>query len=390
MTMDQYSNCSFRCVYCFAAYQRGVGKGKAEYQRGDFKAVNPVTVKRIFTDPETSSSFGPYVKARKALQWGGMSDPFCNFERKHRVGLDILRTLRDLEYPICFSTKGVWWLDDPEYVDLFKGNPNWNVKISIVTLDAAKAKVLERGVPSPGKRLDALQRIAELDCGGATLRLRPFMFGISEPRHLELIQRAGEAGATALSTEFFCLEQRSINPEGLKVMSNLAGYDYAEFYRRYSAGSGYLRLNRNIKRPVVDAMEQACADAGMRFYISDAHFKERCEGGSCCGLPEGWNYSRGQFTEAVVICRAKGEVRWPDIAWDMDYMKETPMKRTQLMQSSKGRAQFNDMTLYEYMRWLWNNPKAGQAPFRMFEGVMTPTSKDEDGDLVYTLDRSRL
>ena len=33
LTLDTYSNCSFGCVYCFSQYQRGIGKGKEEYNR---------------------------------------------------------------------------------------------------------------------------------------------------------------------------------------------------------------------------------------------------------------------------------------------------------------------------------------------------------------------
>lgn len=31
MTFDTYSNCSFGCLYCFAQFQRGLGKAKDSY-----------------------------------------------------------------------------------------------------------------------------------------------------------------------------------------------------------------------------------------------------------------------------------------------------------------------------------------------------------------------
>ncbi len=206
MTFDQYSNCGFSCLYCFSAYQRGIGSGKQGYYN---KNVFPVSIKRIhrmFLEPE-SSWFGEYIRQRKVMQWGGLSDPFCGFEQRQGIGLELLRFFRQIEYPICFSTKGTWWLNDERYTELFKGNKNWNVKVSIITLDADKAKRIEKGAPTPQDRLEAIGKIATLDCGGATLRLRPFMIGITTPTHQELIRLAGEAGATALSTEFFCLER---------------------------------------------------------------------------------------------------------------------------------------------------------------------------------------
>lgn len=44
---------------------------------------------------------------------------------------------------------------------------------------------------------------------------------------------------------------------------------------------------------------------------------------------------------------------------------------------------FFGMTMADYMRWLWNNPQAGQNIYKMFEGVVRPVGKDENGDLVY-------
>jgi len=112
------------------------------------------------------------------MQWGGMSDPFCWIEKEDNHGLELLKFFKEINYPLCFSTKGVWWLDDKRYTDLFRNQKNWNVKISIITLDEEKAKKIEVGVVSPKERLEGLKKITDLNCGGATLRLRPFIIGI--------------------------------------------------------------------------------------------------------------------------------------------------------------------------------------------------------------------
>ena len=83
----------------------------------------------------------------------------------------------------------------------------WNCKFSIITLDEEKARIIEAGVDSPLKRLGAIEKYAKLNAGGATLRLRPFIIGITTPTYLDLIREASNRGATALSTEFFCVER---------------------------------------------------------------------------------------------------------------------------------------------------------------------------------------
>jgi len=51
--------------------------------------------------------------------------------------------------------------------------------------------------------------------------------------------------------------------------------------------------------------------------------------------------------------------------------------------SSEKRAKFEGMTMADYMRWLWNNPQAGQSPYKLFEGALAPIGKDENDNLVY-------
>lgn len=392
MTFDTYSNCSYGCLYCFSQFQRGLGKAKEAYFNKVVNAVNVEKVKKMFLHPD-SSQFGEYIKQRKVMQWGGLSDQFDDNERKRGKTLELLKFFKGIDYPLCFSTKATWWLDDKRYTDLFRGQKNWNVKFSIITKDEEKARIIEAGVDSPQKRLEAIEKMANLDAGGATLRLRPFIIGISTPTYLDLIREAGKRGATALSTEFFCLEQRSNSLKAkLPTFSKLCGFDLLKFYKTYSCGTGYLRLNRNVKRPFIKNMKELCDEIGMRFYVSDAHFKELCHNGSCCGLPPDWNYSRGQWCNALVKAKMDGFVRFSEVkdeiykllggfAWDR--------AQGYNCNSTEKRAQFHGMSMADYMRWLWNTPNAGQSPYKLFEGVLVPCGKDENGDLIYAYDEKR-
>lgn len=392
MTMDTYSNCSYKCKYCFSQFQRGVGKQKETYLKNEVTWVNPDKVKRIFTDPD-SSQFGEYIKQRKVIQWGGLSDQFDENERKYGKTLELLRFFREIDYPISFSTKATWWLDDPRYVELFKDNPKWNVKFSIITLEEEKARIIEAGVDSPKKRLEAIEKFSNLNAGGATLRLRPFIIGISTPTYLQLIREAYNRGSRAMSTEFFCVEQRStLLKEKMHYFNELAGFDLMAFYKKYSVGQGYLRLNRNIKRPFVENMKGLCDELGMRFYVSDSHFKELSCNGSCCGLPEDWNYSRGQWTQALLLAKKNGSVRYSEVRDEINkYFSGFLWKSASGFNcgSSELRAKFDGMTMADYMRWLWNTPNNGQSPYKLFEGVLVPKETDADGNLVYYYDKTR-
>lgn len=393
MTFDTYSNCSFGCMYCFSQFQRGIGGAKEAYLAKEVKPVNVERIKRMFTDPDNyAGQFAAYIKQRRVMQWGGLSDQFDGYERKYGVTLELLKFFKDIDYPLCFSTKSTWWTEDERYMSLVRGQRNWNFKFSIITLEEAKAGIIERGVPTPMERLAAIERIANADAGGATLRLRPFIIGVSTPTYLQLIREAGNRGATALSTEFFCVEQRSKSlKEYMPKLSELCGFDLMAFYKKYSVCGGYMRLNRKVKAPFIHNMKATCDELGMRFYVSDAHFKEMCSNGSCCGLPKDWNYSRGQFCEALQICKEKGVVYYSDICKDINALHNYDWSKAcgYNCNSSENRAKFYNMTMSDYMRWLWNNPQAGQSPYKMFEGVMYPSGKDEEGNIIYKYNKQR-
>lgn len=391
LTFDTYSNCSFGCVYCFSQYQRGIGGAKEDYFSKKVKAVSPEKIKKIFSLEDKNNQFYQYIKTRRPIQYGGLSDQFDGFEKKYGVTYEILKYLREINYPICFSTKSAWVFHDPKYRELFKGADNWNVKFSIITLDEKDAKRIEVGVPTPRERLDAMREYNKLSKGGTTLRLRPFIVGVSDKTYLDLIKEAADAGATAVTTEFFCLEMRSIKQarEHYQTISDCAGFDIVEFYRKYSNGSGYLRLNRKVKEKYIYKMKELCHDLGMRFYVSDAHFKECSDNCCCCALPPSWDYSRGHFAAALQIAKKTGKVQWSDIEKDM-YFLDFEYRKAQgfNVNSSENRARFDGMTMKEYLRYLWNAPRRGQSPYKIFERVLKPDGVDENGDIIYKYDQS--
>lgn len=56
--------------------------------------------------------------------------------------------------------------------------------------------------------------------------------------------------------------------------------------------------------------------------------------------------------------------------------------------SSENRAKFQNTTMKGYLHYLWDNPKRGQSPYKIFEGVLKPDGVDENGDIIYKYDDS--
>lgn len=391
MTFDTYSNCSYGCVYCFSQYQRALGGGKEDYLHKVVEAVNQEKVKRIFLDPH-KNQFWNYVKTKRPIQYGGLSDQFDEFERKYGITLELLKFFKSIDYPICFSSKSAWVFFDERYRALFHKQDNWNMKHSIITLDEAAARKIEVGVSSPQKRLEGMFEYSKLNKGGTTLRLRPFIIGVTDRTYIDLIKEAKAHGASAVTTEFFCLERRSVNVarEHYQTISDCCGFDIVDFYVRHSKGSGYLRLNRDIKRKYIEKMYDLCKKLDMRFYVSDAHFKELSSNGCCCGLPPEYDYSRGNFSAALQIAKRKGVVTWDDVSKDMQFLEFDWNSACGFnTNSSDARAKYTSMTMKDYLRYLWNSPNKGQSPYKMFGGVLKPIAYDANKNIVYEYNPKR-
>lgn len=58
-------------------------------------------------------------------------------------------------------------------------------------------------------------------------------------------------------------------------------------------------------------------------------------------------------------------------------------------QSSMHRSKFVDMSMADYMRYLWNNPQNGQSPYKLFEGALVPEGKDINGNIIYKFNGAR-
>ena len=395
MSMDTYSKCAYNCLYCFAYFQKS--HTLDGYIGGcGVRCVNPDKVINLFecalkNDREgvtkTELQFFPYIQKRRIMQWGGLADEFDEFERRNGVTLRLLQYFDKIDYPLSFSTKAAWWTEDERYMELFaKHTHNWHIKVSIITGDARKARAVEKGVPSPQDRLNAIRRLAAQG-NRVTLRLRPYIIGISEGWK-ELIAAAHEAGADSVTTEFFCMEARA--NEQLKKryaeMSRIAGFDIHKFYMENSKQHGYKRLNRAIKAPIIYAMRDFAHSLGMRFHVSDAFCRECNDACNCCGVPPEWNNSQtGQIGNAIIIAREKGRVTYSDVKPEIDRYFSFPWVNASGYNtgSNKARALRYDMTMAQFLRNNWNNVDGGTSPAKEYGGILVPDGRDENGDMVY-------
>jgi DNA repair photolyase len=387
-TFDQYSNCSHKCAYCFAQYQRLLirGEGRDHYKKTIAKHVDINKVKRLFEN-KRETEYSEYIRLGKTLQWGGMSDPFCHFEKKYGIGLELLNFFRKIDYPIIFATKGTWWLDNKKYVELFKNNKKWDVRITITTLDKNTSLKLEKGVSSPIKRLKAIEKLSKMNIGNIILRIRPFIFGITDKCYLDLIQLGKDYGAKTVSLGFYCFDFRATK-KNQDTINQLSAINQSEFYKMFTSNKGSpLRLNRNIKREYVYRAKKKCDELGLKFSVGDRHFKELATPKFKNNKKNNTRYCLGQFANALKICKQKNIVKWDDIEWDMKHFEN--VKYGLFNEKCETRAMYHGFTVKDFMYFLWNNPDHSLSPYKIFEGIMIPDRLDKNNNIVYTYNKER-
>lgn len=392
MSFDTYSNCAHQCVYCFAYFQRAVGMAKDDYLAHRVKAVSTQRIKNMFSDPDKyAGQFAWYIKSRFVLQWGGLSDGFDWYERLFGKSLELLAFFREIDYPISISTKGVWWIDDERYQRVISGWKNLHIKISIITTDEEKSKLIEPGTPSVAERFLGLRKLKDMGIY-TTTRFRPFIIGVSNLTVEDIFLQSSLAGVDSITTEFLCLEKRAKKTakERFAIISKACGFDIYEYYRRLSIQPGLMRLNYETKRTYIEQMISLAKKYGLKFFVSDAHHKAKSFSCNCCGLPTDGetqlvNSFKGHYAEALQIAKKNGVVHWGDIADNASGLKNIRYQSIDGYNTgtTRNRAKYKFSTMFDYARIIWNSPLLFISPSRYFDGVLKPTGLDAEKDIIY-------
>jgi len=407
ITADPYNYCFYGCQYCFAVQQK---TNNPAYKKSTFavKSTDPKRFLDEVTGKVKSAYYENFYKYRFPIHFGGLSDPFeVNIEKEFHTMLPILKGLVELKYPTLFSTKGVFMVEDKEFLKCFeqaRESKCLGFQFSIIGNDDDLVKKVEMTCPSTTERLKAMKVLSDMGFW-TILRLRPFIVGISDVNLETLLERAKASGAKAISMEFMCADLRSYHKlkDFYDNINKACGFDIIDYYKKLSPSSRgtYLRLNTNVKEIYMRRIIKKCNELDLKIAISDPDFKWLNFSGSCCGLPrtkeeynsELVNWSRGQLTYYLVELRKR---YWASNGVDK-YLKLEDILKDMANNWGDETAYFHDSikywnTDYRMARMgfkdsfveVWNNPRSPSSPYLYFDGVLKPTMVDDKtGNLVY-------
>lgn len=188
-TINPYRGCEFACKYCYARYTHEF----MEMRDGvDFE-------RKIYVKQHAAGLLRQElrkVKPGEEIALGTATDPYQPAERYYEVTRAIVEELachRGLELGIV--TKSVLVLRDVALLQEIAKHNQLFVNLTITTLNAGLARILEPRAPMPDLRLEAVRKLNEAGVRAGVI-CAPVMPGITDaPRDLEaLVEATAETG----------------------------------------------------------------------------------------------------------------------------------------------------------------------------------------------------
>jgi DNA repair photolyase len=203
-TINPYRGCEFACKYCYARYTHEF----MEMRDGiDFE--RKIYVKQHAADLLRQEL--RRVKRGEDIALGTATDPYQPIEKKLEITRSILQELsRHSGLELGIVTKSALVARDIDILQEISKHNRLCVNITITTIDADLARILEPRAPRPDLRLESLRKLRESGIRAGVI-CAPVLPGITDsPRQLEEVVHAA---ASAKACHIHC------NPLFLKPCS---------------------------------------------------------------------------------------------------------------------------------------------------------------------------
>jgi DNA repair photolyase len=264
-SINPYRGCEHGCVYCFArpthAYL-GLSPGL------DFES-------KLYMKPDAPELLERELSARnyapKTMAIGTNTDPYQPIERRYGIMRRILEVLERAGHPVGIVTKSNLVTRDIDILSRMASRKLVRVGISVTSLDAKLARVMEPRAPTPARRIEALRQLAAAGIP-TTVMVAPIIPAINDAEIERILEAAAASGVEAAGYVLLRLplEVRDLFREWLQanfpdrerhvfalIRQTRGGKDYdATFGKRMTGGGPYAWMIR--KR-----FETACARLGL-------------------------------------------------------------------------------------------------------------------------------
>ena len=188
-SINPYAGCEHGCIYCFARPCHGyrdMGPG-LEFET---RIVAKVNAPELLTQALERPGYRP-----EAVALGASTDPYQPVETRLRLTRRILEVLAECRHPTVITTKSATVLRDLDLLTALARVNAVRVCVSVTTLDARLARLMEPRASTPARRLEAVRTLVE--AGVPTALLASPMIPAINDHELEAILEAGAAAGAA-------------------------------------------------------------------------------------------------------------------------------------------------------------------------------------------------
>jgi len=187
--VNPYRGCEHGCVYCYArpshAYL-GLSPGLDFETRLLFKPEVAALLEKELRKP----GYEP-----KPIALGSNTDPYQPVERTLKLTRAVLEVLERYNHPVTIVTKSAGVLRDLDILARLASRNLVRVCLSVTTLDARLARIMEPRAASPERRLAAIRSLSANGIPAAVLAA-PMIPGVNDAELETILERAAAAGAT--------------------------------------------------------------------------------------------------------------------------------------------------------------------------------------------------
>ena len=187
-SINTYRGCEHGCIYCYArpahAYV-GLSPGIDFESKLFFKPDAAATLEKELAKPS-------YIC--RPIHIGGNTDVYQPSERSLRITRGVIEVLSRFRHPFSIITKSALIARDVDLIAPMAAQGLARCYVSVTTLDRALARDMEPRAATPGRRLQAMQVLAEAGVP-VGVGFSPVIAGLNDHEMEDVLEAAHEAGA---------------------------------------------------------------------------------------------------------------------------------------------------------------------------------------------------
>lgn len=248
--INPYRGCEFACRYCYARYAH------------EFLELPPEEFEhKIYFKENAAWLLEQELRRLKPgadVALGTATDPYQPIERRQRVTRSILEVFaRGSGLGLGIVTKSTLILRDLDLLRAIAQRHKLTVHLTVTTMDARLARILEPRAPRPDLRIAALARLRAAGIRAGAL-CSPVMPGITDARSsiAAVAKAAAAAGACFFASGALFLKPCSL-PTFLGFVREHFPRQLAAYERRYGASAF---VSQEYRRRIAHVVDSVCRE----------------------------------------------------------------------------------------------------------------------------------